>query len=162
MAKRVACDTPCSGCPWLKQNQTRKAIAASPVDGRGHRWFERANLLRHWGAAARIGAMLPCHMTDEHAPLYGGKATKKQDARICVGLTILARREVTAFMNAGQDFDRYAAIPGKRFQAVGLAAWASRLYYAGAFFHMGGRTFTMPKVEDDPRATVPWRDEVHK
>lgn len=106
--------------------------------------------------------MLPCHATDANAPLYGGKPTKPQDARICVGLSVLARREVTAFMQAGQDYPRYRKVAGRRFSAVGLAAWAARLYYAGAVFHLGGRQFVMPSVQaDDVRATVPWKDAVH-
>jgi hypothetical protein len=105
--QKKKCDQPCDGCPWMKKNQTAKAVAASPVDGRGQHWFSKENILRHWRAAGEVGAMLPCHMTDENAPLYGGKPTKKQDARICVGLSLLARREVTAFMVAGQDFKRY-------------------------------------------------------
>lgn len=160
--KDVQADRPCAGCPWLRVNQTPAAVAASPVDGRGVHWFEKENLLKHWKASADVGAMLPCHMTDEKAPLYGGKFTKSQDARICVGLATLARREVTAFLAAGQNFDRYSELPGRRWSAVGLAAWAARLYYAGSVFVLGSRKFTMPKIEgDDARLGVPWKDSVH-
>jgi hypothetical protein len=160
--QKKKCDQPCDGCPWMKKNQTAKAVAASPVDGRGQHWFSKENILRHWRAAGEVGAMLPCHMTDENAPLYGGKPTKKQDARICVGLSLLARREVTAFMVAGQDFKRYRELPGKRWSSVGLAAWAARLYYAGAVFHMGGRAFKMPTISaDSDRVGLPWKDSVH-
>lgn len=159
---KKGCARPCNDCPWLGANQTKDAIAASPIDGRGIHWFEKANLLRHWIAAAKVGAMLPCHVTDNQAPLYGGKPTAAREGHICVGQSILAFREITAFMNAGQDFNRYRKMPGKRFSAVGLAAWAARLFYAGATFHLGGRTFTMPKIEaDDPRVRVPWKDMVH-
>lgn len=151
-------DRACSGCPWLAKNQTPAAVKASPIDGRGQHWFSKENIERHWKAAGEIGSMLPCHQTDQNAPLYGGKAVKPQDARICVGLTVLARREVTAFMQSGQNYDRYAAIPGKRWSAVGLAAWAARLYYAGAVFMLGGRNFTMPTItKDDDRAALPWK-----
>src|SRR2546430_2741 len=143
-------DRPCAGCPWRRENQTPAAIAASPIDGRGIHWFARANLRRHWKAAAAIGAMLPCHKTDANAPLYGGEFAKGGHARICVGLSVLARREVTAFMMAGQDFARYRKVPGRRFGAVGLAAWAARLYYGGATFHVGREAFVMPEhVGDD-------------
>lgn len=159
---KKTCDRPCSGCPWLRTNQTPAAVAASPIDGRGQHWFSKANILRHWLAAGKIGAMLPCHKTDANAPLYGGAPTAAKDARICVGLSILARREVLAFMQAGQDYKRYRARRGRRFSAPGLAAWAARLYFAGAVFHIGGRTFTMPTVtEDDHSAGLPWNDEVH-
>lgn len=160
MAKR---EKPCADCPWRTVNQTPTAVAASPVDGRGVHWFSRENLLRHWRAAGDIGAMLPCHVTDQDAVLYGGKQTKVQDARICVGLSVLARREVEAFMQAGQDFKKYKALPGKRWSAVGLAAWAARLYYAGAVFHIGGRQFTMPAVKaDDAACGLPWRQHAEE
>ncbi len=156
------CERPCAGCPWLKANQTPEAVAASPVDGSGEHWFSERNLLRHWAAAGKIGAMLPCHKTDENAHLYGGTAAKKQDARICVGLSTLAYREVFAFMSAGQSFERYRALKGRRWTAVGLAAWAARLFFAGATFHVGGRAYTMPKIaKDDPRLGLPWNDSVH-
>lgn len=154
-------DVPCNGCPWLRCNQTKEAVAASPLDGTGRRWFERANLLRHWLAAARIGAMLPCHKTDAKAALYGGRPTRGGREHICVGLTVLAWREVGAFMGAGQEAQRYLKLPGKRFTMTGLAAWASRLHYGGAMFHMGGRAFRMPTVANDPRVGVPWKDSVH-
>lgn len=155
-------DTPCSGCPWLRKNQTPAAIAASPLDGRGQHWFTKANLLRHWRGVQDVGIMLPCHMTDDHAPFYGGKPTPTQDARICVGLTILARREVTALMTAGTDFTKYQQLKGRRLSAVGLAAWAARLYYGSCTLHLGGRAYTMPEhVTDDPRVTVPWPDTLH-
>lgn len=162
MKKAKACDRPCSGCPWLVENQTPEAVAASPIDGRGVHWFAKENIARHWKAAGDIGAMLPCHLTDRDAPLYGGKPTKAQDARICVGLSLLAVREVTAFMKAGQDFKRYRALPGRRWSAIGLAAWAARLFFGGAVFHMGGRAFTMPTLPndvDDPRVGLPWKDQ---
>jgi hypothetical protein len=152
-------DKPCEGCPWLKKNQTPKAVKASPIDGAGRHWFARENIEKHWRAAGDIGAMLPCHMTDVNAPLYGGKATKAEQARICVGLSMLARREVRAFMQAGQNVDRYVALKGIRWSAVGLAAWAARLYHAGAFFVLGGRTFTMPRISpdvEDARVGLPW------
>lgn len=137
-------------------NQTPDAVAASPIDGHGEHWFSKENIARHWKAAGTIGAMLPCHETDENAVLYGGKPKKRQQARICVGLSTLAHREVTDFMKAGQDFAKYRRLPGKRFSAVGLAAWAARLLYAGAIFHMGGREFRMPKItHDDNRCGLP-------
>lgn len=160
--KGKAKDQPCDGCPWLKKNQTPEAVATSPVDGRGEHWFSKRNIERHWRAAGDIGGMLPCHKTDVNAPMYGGQQTKNQDARICVGLSMLARREVTEFMKAGTNFERYSARPGIRWSAVGLAAWAARLFFAGAVFHMGGRKFTMPTISansDDARVGLPWKQE---
>lgn len=154
-------DKPCADCPWLRRNQTPAAVAANPIDGRGRHWFEKSNLLRHWQAASRIGAMLPCHKTDANAPLYGGRRTRGGHEHICVGLTVLAKREIDAFMNAGQLACRYRELPGKRFLMTGLAAWASRLLYAGAMFNLGGRSFRMPTVADDPDVGVPWKDSVH-
>lgn len=159
--RQPAPDQPCASCPWLAKNQTPEAVAASPIDGTGRHWFSKENLLRHWRAAGHIGVMLPCHMTDEDAPLYGGKSTKPQDARICVGLSLAARREVTLFMQCGQDYKRYRRVrPGRRWTATGLAAWAARLYYAGAVFHLGTRKFVMPTVPIDARdeqIAVPWK-----
>lgn len=157
-----ACDRPCANCPWLRANQTAEAIAASPIDGTGTHWFSRENLLRHWRGVQTIGIMLPCHKTDENAHLYGGTYTKRGTARICVGLSVLARREVTAFMTAGSDFVNYRRLPGKRLSARALASWAARLYYGGATFHVGSRAFMMPeRVAEDPRVGVPWKDSVH-
>lgn len=156
-------DTPCAGCPWLAENQTPAAVAASPVDGRGVHWFAAENLRRHWLSISTDGAMLPCHMTDEKAPLYGGKPAKGGHLRICVGVTVLARREMMAFMASGTSPERYRARrPGRRFTMTALAAWASRLAVRGAVFIMGGRNYQMPSnVEDDPRVRLPWKDAVH-
>lgn len=163
MSRQKTADRPCASCPWLRANQTPDAVARSPVDGNGVHWFSVANLRRHWSAAGTIGAMLPCHKTDAHAPLYGGAPTKGGHESICVGLSVLARREVTAFMQAGGNTKRYRAIgPGRRFLMPALAAWASRLYFGGCVFHVGDRQFTMPeKVEDDPRVGLPWSDAIH-
>lgn len=162
MPKKQACAQPCAACPWLRANQTPEAVAASPVDGGGVHWFSKENLLRQWADVQKLGIFMPCHKTDENAPFYGGQSTKRQDAHICVGLSVLGRREVYAFMEAGQDFARYKRMPGKRLTAVGLAAWASRLYFGGAIFHLAARKFIMPeKVEDDPRIGLPWADAVH-
>lgn len=151
-----ACTKPCADCPWRLSNQTPEAVKNSPVDGAGVHWFSAENILRHWKAAGDKGAMLPCHQTDQDAALYGGKLTKKQDASICAGLSTLAYREVMLFMQSGQNFETYSARPGRRFSAVGLAAWAARLFFAGSTFHMGGRAYLMPKIEkDDPALGLP-------
>lgn len=156
MSAEQKCMRPCAGCPWLKANQTPDVVAASPVDGTGTRWFEVANLKRHWTAITKVGAMLPCHETDINAPLYGGKAIKNDNAsHICVGVSILARREMHAFMVAGTDFKSYRN-SGGRFTLTALAAWASRFNYAGAVFRLGRRDFTMPVVSDDERVALPW------
>lgn len=162
MKKKACVDRPCADCPWLRENQTPEAVAKSPVDGSGVHWFSRENLLRHWRGMQRIGIMLPCHKTDDHAHFYGGRPTACGQTRICVGMSVLARREVLAFMQAGQDFAKYRKVPGRRFSAVGLAAWAARLFFGGSTFHTAGRTFVMPEhVEEDARVGVPWPDSVH-
>jgi hypothetical protein len=163
MAKKDVSEQPCAGCPWLSQNQTPAAVEASPIGGDGAHWFDPRNLLKHWRAVQQRGVMLPCHETDPNAPFYGGRPAKGHKARICIGLTILARREVQTFMEAGQEMRYYRQRPGKRLTAAGLAGWASRLYFGGAIFNLGARSFRMPEhVEDDPRVTVPWADSVHR
>lgn len=159
MKQKEPCAQPCASCPWLRKNQTEEAIRESPIDGRDRHWFERENLERHWRAVG-AGQMMPCHATDKNAPMYGGKTpSKKAKARICVGLTILARREVTAFMESGTDFSRYSERPGIRMSLQGLAAWASRLYYAGATFLVGNTKLQMPVVEENDDVTLPsWED----
>lgn len=161
MAKK--CDQPCKGCPWRRENQTPAAVAASPMAGGGVRWFEVSNLRRHWENIRTVGAMLPCHMTDANAPLYGGKPTKGGHEHICVGVAILAKREVHTLMEQGSDFANYARLPGKRFTAAALAAWAARLFYDGAQFNMLGRSFRMPKIgqsQDDRNVCLPWADSI--
>lgn len=159
---KAPCDKPCASCPWLRANQRPEAVLRSPVDGDGIHWFSVENLTRRWREIARIGVMLPCHKTDANAGFYGGRFTQAGKERICVGLSILARREMTALMNSGQEFSAYKRIKGKRFSPVALAVWASRLYYGGAVHELAGRSFTMPdRVEDDPLVGVPWKDAVH-
>ncbi len=154
------CDTPCGTCPWRAENQTPEAVRNSPRDGMGMRWFDPANLRQRWSEVAD-GGMMPCHATDSNAPLYGGKKPKgKPKERVCVGLTTLARREVTAFMVHGTDYAKYAgAEPAKassRMTLLGLAAWASRLMYAGATLGVGRRVLKIPVVGDDPKVQFPW------
>lgn len=158
-------EKPCAGCPWLAKNQTPAAIAKSPVDGSGGHWFDHDNIRRHWEAVAEGGSMLPCHETAEHAPLYGGHAVKPGvEGRLCVGLSILARREVLHFMRCGNDFRKYKtgkADSGRRFSLQALASWATRFVFVGAILDAGSRQLRIPKVADDPRCTLPWRDKLH-
>lgn len=149
------CARPCGSCPWLAKNQTRDVVLASPIDGRGTHWFAVENLRRHWRGIAEDGSMMPCHSTDPNAPLYGGKFTRAKESHICVGITVLARREMHAFMVAGTNFEQYRAAGG-RFTLRALAMWASRLNYGGAVFDIGGQSLTMPHVNaDDDRVRLP-------
>lgn len=154
---------PCASCPWMRASQTPEAIAASPVDGRGVHWFDPDNLRNRWTFCAHEGGMMPCHATDNKAHWYGGVRAQCETGGICVGLTILAKREVHHFMECGGDFRRYKRTPGLRMTLEGLAMWAARLLYPGATFNIDGRILTMPDVADLPIAdvTVPWSDEVH-
>jgi hypothetical protein len=140
----------------MRVNQTPEAVEASPVDGIGVHWFDPKNLRRHWKAVKTRGAMLPCHETDVNAPLYGGKYLRNENVepRICVGVSILAHREILGFMTAGTNYTHYRENGGK-FTLLALAAWASRFNYAGALFDLGGRSFTMPAVDDDDRVALP-------
>lgn len=148
------CDRPCGGCPWRASNQTPEAIEASPIHGGGGRWFDPSNLRRHWKAVSN-GSLLPCHATDRNAPLYGGKAPAKgAKPRVCVGVAILARREVTAFMVAGNNFARYRASGGSM-SLLGLASWAGRLLFGGAVLHVGREELLLPTVGDDSAVTLP-------
>lgn len=160
---KAASDKPCGSCPWLRSNQTREAIANSPRDARGVAWYKPANLRAHWRNVGKDGVIMPCHATDAEAQWYGGKRVAENvEQRFCVGLCVLARREVYAFTGTSWNMKRYLAIIGRRFSLHGLAAWASRLYFGGATFAVGDRVFTMPTItEDNPDVTVPWRDAVH-
>jgi hypothetical protein len=155
MKKPVPCAQPCGSCPWRLANQTPEAVQASPIDGRGVHWFDHENLRDRWEGIAD-GQMLPCHVTDSRAPLYGGKPAKgKGKETLCVGQAILAHREITAFMSDGTDFNCYRRRPGIRFTAKGLASWASRLYYAGATLLIERRELIIPKVTDNPDVGLP-------
>lgn len=165
--------SPCASCPWLAANQTPDAVRNSPrPKGSGFpgeraplRWFDPKNLRQKW-AHIRTGGMLPCHMTDQRAPLYGGKKVAgKVETRVCAGLSILARREVFSYLTAGGVFRQYTALGGRRFTLDGLAQWAARLAYPGAMFeafslHDGRRALRMPDVGDTPDVCVPWDDAV--
>jgi len=150
-------DSPCGSCPWRLRNQTKAAVEASPIDGSGRHWYDRRNLRRHWVAVAD-GKLLPCHATDRNAPLYGGKSpSAKAKPRVCVGISILARREVTAFMEAGTDHARYKQAGGSM-TLRGLASWAARLIYGGASLVIGRESLRLPQVtHDDSEVGLAWR-----
>lgn len=147
-------DSPCAGCPWLRVNQTPEAVAASPLDGRGVHWFDSDNLRGHWDGC-RDGHMLPCHATDPRAPFYGGKPAKPGHGRVCVGITILAKREVVAFMVAGNNMGRYRRQVTRPMTLLGLASWASRLLFVGATLEIGEASLVIPEVEDNPEVQIP-------
>lgn len=151
-------DKPCTSCPWLAKNQTSVVVAGSPQGGG---WFNPKNLQAKWREVGR-GGLMPCHATDSQAVEYGGTYCKAGNERICVGLAILAHREVTALMQNGGEYRLYKLRKGLRMTAAGLAAWAARLYYAGATLLIGGREFVIPKVVDATDVTVPWNDEILK
>lgn len=157
------CDKPCASCPWLRANQTKQAVAASPVDGRGVHWFATSNLRARWTFVAKEGGMLPCHATDNEAHLYGGKQAPTEQGRVCVGLSVLARREVRHFMECGTDYAAYQLARGIRMSLLGLASWAARFNYAGSIFEVGDRQLMMPTLEeeDDSRIGTPWADRLH-
>lgn len=164
--ERQACAQPCATCPWLKANQTKEAVAASPIDGGGRHWFAPANLKKHWRAIGR-GSLMPCHATDPHAPAYGGKAAPRgAEPRICVGLAILARREVVAYLGTGSPtIVKHRARGGIRFTIEGLATWAARLLHEGAIFETftlteGRVKLRLPATEENPDVRLPWADEV--
>lgn len=149
------CARPCAGCPWRRENQTPEAIAQSPRDGAGVHWFSTKNLAKHWKAITTVGAMLPCHETDDHADRYGGTAAKNgKGAHICVGVSVLAHREMYRFMVAGTDVTQYKRAGGT-FTPTALAAWASRFNYVGAVFELDGRKFKMPRVDDNESVALP-------
>jgi hypothetical protein len=166
MTPAAKCAQPCATCPWRQQQQTPAAVAASPADGRGEHWFSVSNLRRQWNHI-RKGGMLPCHMTDPDAPLYGGKAVKRGvETRVCAGLAILTKREVHAYLAAGGRFANYRKLGGQRMTQEGLAMWAARHVWPGAThgtfsLSKGHRQVTMPAVDDHPDVRLPWRDPVH-
>lgn len=157
-------DGPCATCPWRRQSQTPAAVAASPVDAMGGRWFEVANLRKHWKHIGG-GGMMPCHATDHRAHLYGGKpVAERVEQRLCVGLVVLVRREIHAFLSAGGEFERYRKLPGGRMTLAGVAQWAARLNYPGATFETstvdGPRAFRLPEATiDHADVRVPWVDK---
>jgi hypothetical protein len=155
---------PCAGCPWLAQSQTKAAVEASPLDGRGMRWFDPRNLRERWTFCAEEGGLMPCHATDRNAHLYGGERAAACDTgRVCVGLTVLAKREVHHFMKCGGNYARYSAESGQRMTLKGLAMWAARLLYPGAVLDIGEEQLAIPDVDmEQPDVTVPWRDNVLK
>lgn len=161
MSENNTCDKPCVTCPWLKANQTKEAVAQSPLDGRMIRWFDPRNLRNHWRHVAD-GGMMPCHATDRNAPLYGGKPTAAEQGRVCVGLTILVHREVHHFMVAGTNFEQYRLARGIRMTLLGLASWASRLCYQGAVLEVGREKLTIPTISDDARVQTPWADDIQR
>jgi hypothetical protein len=166
------CDKPCASCPWLAVNQTKEAVKNSPMPphlpftpkkDQPLRWFDPRNLKKHWSAVAANGSMMPCHATDPNAHRYGGKKVKADSqSRVCIGLTILAKREVTEFLKQGGEYRRYRAQPGRRMSLLGLATWGARLTHPGATFHAGEAALILPTVDDDDRVTVPWPDTVHQ
>lgn len=166
ITERAACAQPCATCPWLARNQTREAVKASPIDGGGRHWFAPANLKKHWRGIGR-GSLMPCHATDPNAPTYGGKAAPRgAEPRICVGLTILARREVVAYLSTGSpSVAKHRARGGIRFTIEGLATWAARLLHPGAVFETFSLTdglvrLRLPATEDHPDVRLPWDDKV--
>lgn len=153
---------PCATCPWLRQNQTRAAIASSPkADGEKFRWYDVRNLKRLW-RGYQTGHPTVCHSTDPSAEGYGGKSVESGHERICVGGLILCARAMDVVNKRAYQQKAGRAKPWTGlFTRDGMLYWLDMLMFRGT--PLGMTTKQIPTEFDADAAkevSVPWDDEV--